>query len=106
MPPPHWDPLKRAKVSSEARDTDSVLSESKQHEDGDYVSSILEIITVSYCCEEFFNLAYQMLFALFLFIVLSCANWDLALNSLPFYDLQYDHTNRGHPDRKWDKFWN
>ena len=38
--------LKRAKVSSEAKDTDSVLSESKQHEDGDYVSSILEIITV------------------------------------------------------------
>lgn len=61
--------LKRAKVSSEAKDTDSVLSESKQHEDGHYVSSILEIITVSYCCEGFFNLAYQMLFALFLLIV-------------------------------------
>ena len=98
--------LKRVKVSSEARDTDSVLSESNQHEDGDYVSSILEIITISYCCERFFNLAYQMLFALFLLIVLSCSNWDPALNSLPFYNLQCDHTNWGHPDRKWDKFWN
>ena len=49
-----------------------MLSESKQHEDGDYVSSILEIFTVSYCCEGFFNLAHQMLFALFLLIVLLC----------------------------------
>jgi len=93
------------KVSSEARDTDSLLSE-QQHEDGDYVSSILEIITVSYCCEGFFNLAYQMLFALLLLIVLSCTNWDPALNSLPFYNLQCDHTNWGHPDRKCDKSWN